>query len=434
MERAAAAAGQSRLWRDPCGMKVGILTFHSSYNFGANLQTLALHEMLKRRGCRPVVIDYRDPWKMEMYRARVAPAQVEAHERFIEKYLHTSPRFSCAGEVQEYCNDELDLILVGSDQVLRLLPKWTLKRVLRQLLRREGSSAWTRVDERLPVYWLPWPKPERQRPARACISACAGATMFFCLGRSLSREARRCLSDFDFVSVRDDWTGWMVKWLSRGKVHPEFCPDPVFGLNDCFRVPPEEVSRIDVSRTILVSAALDTKWLAEFRNLAHERGFTLSNLPDPHDACAFRVSDVTIDLPLSPLMWYDLLSKAAGYIGIRYHGLVSCAANGTPALNLDVSHRPRLLKMTSRPYDLCCKAGAKARYVPLNWLAHPSPTAVLGRLMEESSQAAVDRYAGQAKARLTQVLDHILTRVAEATHVSVSRASDMALPESVRTC
>jgi len=408
-------------------MKVGILTFHSSYNFGANLQTLAIHEMLKHRGCQPVVIDYRDSWKTEMYRSRVAPAQVEAHERFIEKYLHTSPRFSCADEVQEYCEDELDLLLVGSDQVFRLRPKWTPKRVLRQLLRKDQSSAWTQVDERLPVYWLPWPKIEGRTPTRACISACAGATMFFCLGRSLSREARHCLSNFDFVSVRDDWTGWMVKWLSRGKVHPEFCPDPVFGLNDCFRVPPEETARRDVSRTILISAPLDAQWLAEFRNLAHERGFTISNLPDPHTPCAFDASDSAIDLPLSPLTWYDLLSKAAGYIGIRYHGLVSCVANGTPAVSLDVSNRPRLLKVTSRPYDLCSKAGAQRRYVPVNWLAHPSPAAVLGRLMDGPSQAAMDHYAEHAKARLARVLDHVSTRVGERTGLCLPRARGLCM-------
>jgi hypothetical protein len=144
-------------------MKVGILTFHSSYNFGANLQTLAIHEMLKHRGCDPVVIDYRDPWKTEMYLSGVSPAQVETHERFIEKYLTTSPRFSRADEVQEYCENELDVILVGSDQVFRLRPKWAPKRVLRRWLRRDQSSAWAQVDERLPVYWLPWARRRRRR-------------------------------------------------------------------------------------------------------------------------------------------------------------------------------------------------------------------------------------------------------------------------------
>ena len=392
-------------------MKVGILTFHSCYNFGANLQTLAVQEALRHRGCAPVVIDYRDPWTTEMYCSRVSPAQAQAHEQFIEKYLDTSPRFSCGEEVQEYCDDELDVVLVGSDQVLRLVPKWAPKQVARRLLRRDRSSDWTQVDERLPVYWLPWPRNGRQGPARVCISGSAGATMFLCLGRSLRREARRSLHSFDFVSVRDDWTGLMVKWLTGRQVKPEFCPDPVFGLNDYFTIPAEEIPDTDVSRTILVSGAIDTTWLARFRDIAHDHGLKIGNLPDPHETFAYEQADVTIDLPVSPLAWYVLLSRAAGYIGGRFHGLVTCAANRTPVVSLELSHKPKLLKMTSRTYDLCTKAHARARYVPMNWLAHPSPASVLNRLMDKSSQAAMDRYAEQAKKRLARAFDDMLACV-----------------------
>ena len=108
-------------------MKVGILTYHSSYNFGANLQTLAVQEILKCRGYYPVVIDYRDPWRTGMYRSKVSSAQAEIHERFIERYLNTSQRFFCDEEVREYCNDELDIIFVGSNQVFRLVPRCRLQ-------------------------------------------------------------------------------------------------------------------------------------------------------------------------------------------------------------------------------------------------------------------------------------------------------------------
>ena len=392
-------------------MKVGILTYHSSYNFGANLQTLAIQEILKRRGCCPVVIDYRDPWKMEMYRSKVSPAQAETHERFIEKYLNTSPRLCCDKEVREYCNDELDVIFVGSDQVFHLISRWAPKQLFRLLLTGNPSSSWTQVNSRLPVYFLPWPKNITGAPTRVSIAACATGTAFFYLGKTLRQEVRRCLCNFDFVSVRDDWTSLMVKWLSKGKVKPEICPDPVFGLNDCFSIPQEEVPDIDVSKTILISAALDKNWLARFGSVAHDHGFRISNLPDPHRVFAFDENDFTIDLPLSPLAWYSLLSRAAGYIGGRFHGLVSCAANQTPVISLDLSNKPRLFKVTSRTYDLCSKAGAKSRYRPVNWLVRPSPTAVLRKLMDESSQTAMNHYAKQAKARLEQVVDKIIARV-----------------------
>ena len=230
-------------------------------------------------------------------------------------------------------------------------------------------------------------------------------------GKTLRKEARQSLCNFDFVSVRDDWTGFVVKWLSRGKVKPEHCPDPGFGLNDCFSVPQEEVPDIDVSKTILISAPFDKNWLARFRSIAHDHGFKIGNLPDTIRVFAFDESDLSINLPLSPLAWYSLLSKTAGYIGCRFHGLVSCAANQTPAISIEWSHRPRLLKMASRTYDLCSRAGAKTRHMTMNRLVRPSPEVVLERLMNESSRNAMNHYAEQAKARLGEVIDKIIADV-----------------------
>jgi hypothetical protein len=398
-------------------MKIGILTFHSSYNFGANLQTLAIQELLKRRSCLPVVIDYRDPWRTRMYRLAVSPAQAQAHERFIDRYLDTSPRFNCDSEVREYCDDELDVILVGSDQVFRLLPRWAPKQILRRLRTGKASSSWTEVSDRLPVYYLPWPGKGGRRPVRAAIAASAYWTPFMYLGPSLQRQARQCLLGFDYVTVRDDWTSLMVRWLSGGKVKPRLCPDPVFGLNDCFAVPRDEIPDVDVTRTILIGSVLDKTWLAEFVGIAHDHGWKVSNLPDPDATFAFEGSDFTISLPLSPLTWYSLLSRARGYVGGRFHGLVSCVANRTEVVSLDVSNKPRLLKMTSRPYDLCKKAHARSRYVPMNRLAHPSPEAVMDRLLDPASQAAMNLYAGLAKARVEQVIDRVLKQAREVVRV-----------------
>ena len=39
-------------------IKIGILTFHHAYSYGANLQCLALQLYLRRKGYQPEVIDY----------------------------------------------------------------------------------------------------------------------------------------------------------------------------------------------------------------------------------------------------------------------------------------------------------------------------------------------------------------------------------------
>lgn len=48
-------------------MKIGILTFHRAWNYGAVLQCYALQEVLKSMGYDVWVIDYFDPWSAKVY-------------------------------------------------------------------------------------------------------------------------------------------------------------------------------------------------------------------------------------------------------------------------------------------------------------------------------------------------------------------------------
>ena len=42
--------------------KIGILTFHRAYNYGAVLQCYALQQYLKKQGADVYVIDYKQTW------------------------------------------------------------------------------------------------------------------------------------------------------------------------------------------------------------------------------------------------------------------------------------------------------------------------------------------------------------------------------------
>lgn len=42
--------------------KIGILTFHRAYNYGAVLQCYALQQYLKKQGADVYVIDYKQAW------------------------------------------------------------------------------------------------------------------------------------------------------------------------------------------------------------------------------------------------------------------------------------------------------------------------------------------------------------------------------------
>lgn len=115
-------------------MKIGVLTYHRSQNYGAQLQALALQEFLVFNGYDVSIIDYWPDYHKELYRPKFLckdklvgkstisklkyllwafPMTIAAHMRhfstnhFVMKYLHTS-------NLEFY-----DVVIYGSDQIWR---------------------------------------------------------------------------------------------------------------------------------------------------------------------------------------------------------------------------------------------------------------------------------------------------------------------------
>src|SRR6056297_1955798 len=104
-------------------MKIGILTYHFVYNFGANLQVYSTFNYLKKQGYSPLVINYIPEDLEEGYTKSNHPEQILAHKTFISENL----------ECSEICRSEKDIaktiekndiksVIVGSDAVLKLKP------------------------------------------------------------------------------------------------------------------------------------------------------------------------------------------------------------------------------------------------------------------------------------------------------------------------
>jgi len=61
-------------------MKIGILTYHFVYNFGANLQALSTFFYFKNRGYEVKVINWQPGDTMNWYRQATNPEQAKEHE------------------------------------------------------------------------------------------------------------------------------------------------------------------------------------------------------------------------------------------------------------------------------------------------------------------------------------------------------------------
>ena len=118
-------------------MKVGILTFHNAYNYGAILQAYATLELIKQYGCDAEIIDYHNNKIDKVYdggkfsigdlirSGLKAPfyfiekyyywKRRKAYHKFLKKYINLSDKTYTQGDDVTLVN--YDVILIGSDQL-----------------------------------------------------------------------------------------------------------------------------------------------------------------------------------------------------------------------------------------------------------------------------------------------------------------------------
>lgn len=116
-------------------MKVGVITFHSAYNFGASLQTWALQKVLKNYGLETGVINYHPPVIDDLYDpikktgikrplkiVKLAITNRDSLKRYYHYKNFIQKNFDLIGDYKTYeelknANLKLDAYITGSDQV-----------------------------------------------------------------------------------------------------------------------------------------------------------------------------------------------------------------------------------------------------------------------------------------------------------------------------
>ena len=121
-------------------MKIGILTYHRSHNYGALLQTIALRKVLEDMGHQATFIDYWPAYHRHMYALFSFSAMMEKRRirpkwRYLKKCLtkysiRKKRRQSFDDFIANYImpylsplDGEYDLIVHGSDQIWRKQPE-----------------------------------------------------------------------------------------------------------------------------------------------------------------------------------------------------------------------------------------------------------------------------------------------------------------------
>ena len=129
-------------------MKIGIITYHSSHNYGSMLQAYALSSYLRSKGCDVEIIDYRNKRQLRLYKHPLSPFAYNyryflkyilsftnpiwlyheckkwaLYERFIKEFLPVSSKqYRTWEEIKEDLPSlNYDFIIAGGDQI------WNMK-------------------------------------------------------------------------------------------------------------------------------------------------------------------------------------------------------------------------------------------------------------------------------------------------------------------
>lgn len=176
------------------GKRVGIITFHRSYNCGSMMQTYALQTMVERLGHSPRIINFSNEGQKALYSALfpwnspknliknlvLLPHRAHVLRGYAEYERFISDNFKVTGaivsDMSELTDDGLDVVIAGSDQV------WNVT-----------------IEDGDDAYFLPWVSHAKK---------VAYAPSFGAKNPSVYADAPELyagyLSDFDALSVREN--------------------------------------------------------------------------------------------------------------------------------------------------------------------------------------------------------------------------------------
>lgn len=327
-------------------MKIGILTYHSVYNFGANLQALSTFNYLKNLGHDPVFIDF-FPIDLENdFNKSVPDNQIEAHKNFVIKHFKLTKRCRDSAQVaSEIRNNKIEAIIIGSDAVVQHMPfisririTPSRKKILKfRLLPKKYEANFPnpfwgefifQVDYNLPV---------------AFMSVSSQNTDYKYILGKLKKEIYAYAKKFVYISVRDSRTKEMFESISNNRLSPKVTPDPVFAFNQNVKNQPsknEIIEKFNLPENYFLlsfnsSSSVNHTWVKNFRKGASKIGISCVALPMPGKLLYSNELEYRIEFPLDPLDWYCIIKYSSGYIGEKMHPIIVALHNNIPFYSFD---------------------------------------------------------------------------------------------------
>lgn len=318
-------------------MKIGILTYHCVTNFGAQLQTLSSIGYFKSKGYEPIVLDWFPEDLENFYKSEVPMCQYIEQMKFAETMMPLSNLCRSVEDVaKEIERLGIEAIFIGSDALFDYTPMknrshFSLKKLRFEPIRKVGAT------HDLPnAFWGGFNDFLSNPIKCAGFSISSQNAAYFRYNKTELKELKRLLSYFSFLSLRDEWTCKMVKYIGyNGDAH--ITPDPVFAFNhnNDFGVTKKEIlEKYNLPEDYVLISFCQDKLDDNFINgiikeIEKRSHYRCVSFPMPRKLKEYNTR-YKIDLPLNTLDWYYLIKYSRGYIGELMHPIIVCLHNAVP--------------------------------------------------------------------------------------------------------
>lgn len=323
-------------------MNIGILTYFSICNFGANLQALSTYNYFLNKGYNPIMINWTPESLEKRYQNSISASQYECHIKFCKERFKMTDVCRSSEDVAKmikYFN--IEAVVIGSDAVAQhhtFLSRinFPSSRIISIIPSTEDTTCpnpfWGTFNQYLEV------------PIPIAMMSVSNQDSNYKLMKFSERNIMKSLAlKMKFISTRDKRTSDMFSFVTKNIIRPSITPDPVFAFNYNVREQPSEHEIRDKfniqGKYILVcfqkSRNISKEWVNDLKKSCLLRGYTPISFPLPRGISFEHNFDKTIDLPLDPMDWYSLIKYSSGYVGCNMHPIVVSLHNGVPCFSFD---------------------------------------------------------------------------------------------------
>lgn len=322
-------------------MNIGILTYHCVPNFGAQLQTLSTVGFLKRHGHNPIVLHWYPKDIERQYDLHVPKVQIRCQMEFAQQNFPLS--MLCRNEnklIKEIERNHLDMIITGSDALFKYVPRLNRSHAFSKRKFRFINNYSTCEDLQGNPFFCDYYKRMDKKIPIVAFSVSSQSCPFKLMSDDEKNMMALDMSNFKNITVRDNWTQKMVKYITGKMV--DITPDPVFAFNQNCYINEPCMEKLKAKyclpeHYVLLSfspESMDSSYVQEIGRKLMEKGLNPVSITEPEGLTDFGFN-CRVNLPLNPIEWYSLIKNADAYIGTRMHPIIVCLHNSIPFFSFD---------------------------------------------------------------------------------------------------